>query len=61
MQEYVIWDPHVMSRVGFTKVARQLGCQLYIPFPGDHVACLKTGLLLHVEAYMQARSLSSLS
>ena len=55
-----MWHPHVMNRVGFTKVARQLGCQLYIPFPGEQVAVLKTGLLLHIEAYMQVRLLLAL-
>ena len=56
-----MWHPNVMNRVGFTKVARQLGCQLYIPFPGEQVAVLKTGLLLHIEAYMQVRVLLALS
>ena len=55
-----MWHPNVMNRVGFTKVARQLGCQLYIPFPGEQVAVLKTGLLLHIEAYMQVRVLLAL-
>ena len=50
-----MWDPHVTNRVSFVKVARQLGCQLYFPFPGESVAVLKTGLLLHIEAYMQVR------
>ena len=53
LQGYLRWDANVMNRIGFQKVARSLGCQLYLPFPGESVALLRTGLLRHIDSYMQ--------
>ena len=53
VQEYAIWDKSVMPRQAFTKIAKDVGCQLYFPYPGEQVVVLRTGVLLHLKAYMQ--------
>lgn len=42
-----------MPRQAFTRVAKDVGCQLYFPYPGDQVVVLRTGMLMHLKAYMQ--------
>ena len=60
-QVYMQWDANVMNRIGFEKVARSLGCQLYLPHPGEDVVLLRTGLLKHMDSYMQVGHLDMLA
>ncbi|KAK9803241.1 hypothetical protein WJX73_008882 [Symbiochloris irregularis] len=57
LEEYVAWGGSVMHRHGFTKIAKDVGCQLYFPYPGEQVVVLRTGVLMHLKAYMQALGL----
>ena len=47
-----------MQRQGFTKIAKDVGCQLYFPYPGEQVVLLQTGLLMHLQVYLQVCTLA---
>lgn len=49
----------VLPRHGFTQMARNMRCQLYFPFPTEQVVLLRTGVLVHVNAYMRSLGLTS--
>ena len=43
----------MIHRAGFQKVMTSLRCQLWLPLPGETVAVLRSGVLRHVDSYMQ--------
>ena len=47
----------VLPRQGFSQMARNMRCQLYFPYPAEQVILLRTGVLVHINAYMQALGL----
>ena len=48
----------VLPRQGFSQMARNMRCQLYFPHPTDQVILLRTGILHHINSYMQALGLT---
>lgn len=48
----------VLPRHGFTQMARNMRCQLYFPFPTEQVVLLRTGVLVHINAYMRSLGLT---
>ena len=44
----------VLPRHGFNQMARNMRCQLYFPYVTEQVVLLRTGVLVHINAYMQA-------
>ena len=50
-------DCDVLPRQGFTQMARNMRCQLYFPYPAEQLMLLRTGVLVHINAYMQALGL----
>ena len=55
MQEHVRREPGVLPRSAFDKIAKESNCQLYFPSPGEHIVVLRTGILQHLDKYMQVR------
>lgn len=55
----MVTDADVLPRHGFTQMARNMRCQLYFPFPTDQVVLLRTGLLVHINAYMRSLGFST--
>ena len=53
LQTHLRWEPSVINRAGFQKVMTGLRCQLWLPLPGESVAVLRSGVLRHVDSYMQ--------
>ena len=51
-------DCDVLPRQGFTQVARNMRCQLYFPYATEQVVLLRTGVLVHINAYMHALGLT---
>lgn len=51
-------DSDVLPRQGFSQMARNMRCQLYFPHPTDQVVLLRTGVLHHINSYMQALGLA---
>ena len=51
-------DSDVLPRQGFSQMARNMRCQLYFPHPTDQVILLRTGVLHHINSYMQALGLA---
>ena len=51
-------DLDVLPRQGFSQMARNMRCQLYFPHPTDQVVLLRTGVLHHINTYMQALGLA---
>ena len=54
----MVTDADVLPRHGFTQMARNMRCQLYFPFPTEQVVLLRTGLLVHINAYMRSLGFS---
>ena len=50
----MVTDCDVLPRQGFTKMANNMRCQLYFPFPTEQVVLLRTGILVHINAYMRS-------
>lgn len=48
----------VLPRHGFIQMAYNVRCQLYFPFPTEQVVLLRTGLLVHINAYMRSLGLT---
>ena len=48
----------VLPRQGFSQVARNMRCQLYFPYATEQVVLLRTGVLVHINAYMRALGLT---
>lgn len=48
----------VLPRQGFNQMARNMRCQLYFPHPAEQVVLLRTGVLVHINAYMKALGLT---
>ena len=48
----------VLPRHGFTQMVRNMRCQLYFPFPTEQVVLLRTGVLVHINAYMRSLGLT---
>lgn len=48
----------VLPRQGFNQMARNMRCQLYFPHPTEQVVLLRTGVLVHINAYMKALGLT---
>ena len=48
----------VLPRQGFSQMARNMRCQLYFPHPTDQVILLRTGVLHHINSYMQTLGLA---
>ena len=48
----------LLPRHGFTQMARATRCQLYFPFPTEQVVLLRTGVLVHIYAYMRSLGLT---
>ena len=57
VQEHMITNCDVLPRQGFNQMARNMRCQLYFPYPAEQVILLRTGVLVHINAYMQALGL----
>lgn len=51
-------DSDVLPRQGFSQMARNMRCQLYFPYPTEQVVLLRTGVLHHINTYMQALGLA---
>ncbi len=58
LQEHMVTNSDVLPRQGFTQMARNMRCQLYFPHPTEQVVLLRTGVLVHINAYMQTLGLS---
>lgn len=58
MQEHMVVNSDVLPRHGFTQMARNMRCQLYFPFPTEQVVLLRTGVLVHINAYMRSLGLT---
>ena len=54
----MVADCDVLPRQGFTQVARNMRCQLYFPYATEQVVLLRTGVLVHINAYMHALGLT---
>ena len=54
----MVVDSDVLPRHGFTQMARNMRCQLYFPFPTEQVVLLRTGVLVHINAYMRSLGLT---
>lgn len=48
----------VLPRHGFVQMAYNVRCQLYFPFPTEQVVLLRTGVLVHINAYMHSLGLT---
>ena len=48
----------VLPRQGFNQMARNMRCQLYFPHPTEQVVLLRSGVLVHINAYMKALGLT---
>lgn len=57
-QEHMVDNTDVLPRQGFSQMARNMRCQLYFPHPTDQVILLRTGVLHHINSYMQALGLA---
>ena len=49
----------VLPRSGFNQMVRNMRCQLYFPYPSEQVVLLRTGVLVHINAYMHGLGLTS--
>ncbi|DBB03841.1 TPA: hypothetical protein ACH3X1_012936 [Trebouxia sp. C0004] len=58
LQEHMVVNADVLPRQGFNQMARNMRCQLYFPHPTEQVVLLRTGVLVHVNAYMKALGLT---
>lgn len=58
LQEHMVDNTDVLPRQGFSQMARNMRCQLYFPHPTDQVILLRTGVLHHINSYMQALGLT---
>ena len=54
----MVVNSDVLPRHGFTQMARNMRCQLYFPFPTEQVVLLRTGVLVHINAYMRSLGLT---
>ena len=57
VQEHMLVNADVLPRQGFNQMARNMRCQLYFPHPTEQVVLLRTGVLVHINAYMKALGL----
>jgi len=58
VQEHMLVNADVLPRQGFNQMARNMRCQLYFPHPTEQVVLLRTGVLVHINAYMKALGLT---
>lgn len=58
VQEHMVPNSDVLPRHGFIQMAYNVRCQLYFPFPTEQVLLLRTGLLVHINAYMRSLGLT---
>ncbi len=58
VQEHMLVSADVLPRQGFNQMARNMRCQLYFPHPTEQVVLLRTGVLVHINAYMKALGLT---
>lgn len=58
VQEHMVVNADVLPRQGFNQMARNMRCQLYFPHPTEQVVLLRTGVLVHIKAYMKALGLT---
>ena len=58
LQEHMVDNLDVLPRQGFSQMARNMRCQLYFPHPTDQVILLRTGVLHHINSYMQTLGLA---
>ena len=58
-QAHLAADRGAVCRPAFARIAAEERCQLYFPQPGDQLVLLRTGLLVHLRKYMQARAHAS--
>lgn len=58
LQEHVEPQREMLTRVAFDRLARESGCQLQCPFPGEEVVVFRSGLVQHLRRYMQVSSCS---
>lgn len=54
----MVVNSDVLPRHGFTQMAHNMRCQLYFPFPTEQVVLLRTGVLVHINAYMRSLGLT---
>jgi hypothetical protein len=53
LQHHILAAPDLIPRQAFVKYAIEAACPLTFPAPADSVVVLKTGLLRHIDRYMQ--------
>ena len=58
LQAHVLWHWDRLPRIAFQRLVTPTKCQLWIPFPGEQVVLLRSGLLKHIDADMKALRLS---
>ena len=59
VQAHVVWHWDRLPRAAFQRLVTPTKCQLWIPFPGEQVVLLRSGLLKHIDTDMKALRLSS--
>ena len=58
VQAHVVWHWDRLPRAAFQRLVTSTKCQLWIPFPGEQVVLLRSGLLKHIDTDMKALRLS---
>ncbi len=58
VQAHVVWHWDRLPRAAFQRLVTPTKCQLWIPFPGEQVVLLRSGLLKHIDTDMKALRLS---
>ncbi|KAK9833054.1 hypothetical protein WJX74_005940 [Apatococcus lobatus] len=51
LQEHMKRDYEIMPRNNFSRVARDMQCQLWFPLPSENVVLLRSGLLKHLDQH----------
>ena len=58
VQAHLVWHWDRLPRAAFQRLVTPTKCQLWIPFPGEQVVLLRSGLLKHIDTDMKALRLS---